>query len=205
MAEAVGPGDRRRVRQLVELGPTRRGGAGRRRRSVLPRRQRRRDRRGVARRTSPSSASPVGRRFPRAWSTACCEWLAERGFGDVETVTAAEESLVFSLPQELRRDLKKSTAAELALHAEAAWRCNDGVRGGWPASAERPRSRRPARWPPSGSGPGWSDVVSVLTSQPRGPGTSARPDRVDRGHQQDGQGRHDDGAAQAPLDTSAAQ
>ena len=33
-------------------------------------------------------------------------WLAERGFGDVETVTAAEESLVFSLPQELRRDLK---------------------------------------------------------------------------------------------------
>jgi 4-hydroxy-3-methylbut-2-enyl diphosphate reductase len=37
-------------------------------------------------------------------------WLADRGYGDVETVTAAEESLVFSLPQELRRDLKKSTS-----------------------------------------------------------------------------------------------
>ena len=36
------------------------------------------------------------------------DWLAARGFGDVETVTAAEESLVFSLPQELRRDLKRA-------------------------------------------------------------------------------------------------
>ena len=33
-------------------------------------------------------------------------WLAERGFGDVEEVTAAEETLVFALPPELRRDLK---------------------------------------------------------------------------------------------------
>ncbi len=33
-------------------------------------------------------------------------WLAERGFGDVETVTAMEESLLFSLPPELRKDMK---------------------------------------------------------------------------------------------------
>lgn len=33
-------------------------------------------------------------------------WLAARGFGDVETVTASEESLLFSLPAELRKDLK---------------------------------------------------------------------------------------------------
>jgi 4-hydroxy-3-methylbut-2-enyl diphosphate reductase len=33
-------------------------------------------------------------------------WLAERGFGDVEEVTSAEETLVFALPPELRRDLK---------------------------------------------------------------------------------------------------
>jgi len=33
-------------------------------------------------------------------------WLAERGYGDVEAVIAAEESLLFSLPNELRRDLK---------------------------------------------------------------------------------------------------
>ena len=33
-------------------------------------------------------------------------WLAERGFGEVETITAIEESLIFAIPQELRRDLK---------------------------------------------------------------------------------------------------
>ena len=34
------------------------------------------------------------------------EWLAERGFEDVQAVTAAEESILFALPTELRRDLK---------------------------------------------------------------------------------------------------
>ncbi|NDI07510.1 MAG: 4-hydroxy-3-methylbut-2-enyl diphosphate reductase [Actinobacteria bacterium] len=33
-------------------------------------------------------------------------FLAERGFSDVRTVTAKEESLLFSLPPELRKDLK---------------------------------------------------------------------------------------------------
>jgi 4-hydroxy-3-methylbut-2-en-1-yl diphosphate reductase len=33
-------------------------------------------------------------------------WLAERGFGDVETVTAMEETLLFALPPELRKELK---------------------------------------------------------------------------------------------------
>ncbi|CAB4538958.1 MAG: 4-hydroxy-3-methylbut-2-enyl diphosphate reductase [Actinobacteria bacterium] len=37
-------------------------------------------------------------------------WLAERGFGDVETVTAMEESLLFSLPPELRKDMKAAEA-----------------------------------------------------------------------------------------------
>ena len=32
--------------------------------------------------------------------------LARRGFGDVETVTAMEEHLLFSMPPELRKDLK---------------------------------------------------------------------------------------------------
>ncbi|MER7171974.1 4-hydroxy-3-methylbut-2-enyl diphosphate reductase [Streptomyces mesophilus] len=40
------------------------------------------------------------------------EWLAQRGYEDVETVKAAEESIVFSLPKELRRDLR-SEAGEL--------------------------------------------------------------------------------------------
>ena len=34
------------------------------------------------------------------------DWLAQRGYGKVETVTAMEESLLFSLPPELRKDLK---------------------------------------------------------------------------------------------------
>ncbi|MFI5987827.1 hypothetical protein ACIBEA_44130, partial [Streptomyces sp. NPDC051555] len=39
-------------------------------------------------------------------------WLAARGYGDVEIVKTAEESIVFSLPKELRRDLR-AEAAEL--------------------------------------------------------------------------------------------
>ena len=34
------------------------------------------------------------------------KWLAERGFGEVETVTASEEHLLFAMPPELRKDLK---------------------------------------------------------------------------------------------------
>ena len=38
-------------------------------------------------------------------------WLAERGYGRVEEVVSAEESLLFSLPKELRRDLKAAGIA----------------------------------------------------------------------------------------------
>ena len=38
--------------------------------------------------------------------------LAERGYVDVEPVTAAEESLLFALPNELRRDLKARGVSE---------------------------------------------------------------------------------------------
>ena len=38
-------------------------------------------------------------------------WLAERGFTAVEEVESAEETLVFALPPELRRDLKAASAA----------------------------------------------------------------------------------------------
>ena len=34
------------------------------------------------------------------------KWLAERGYGEVETVTAMEEHLLFAMPPELRKDLK---------------------------------------------------------------------------------------------------
>lgn len=42
------------------------------------------------------------------------EWLAQRGYGDVELVKAAEESITFSLPKELRRDLREEAAALVA-------------------------------------------------------------------------------------------
>ncbi|HET6481337.1 MAG TPA: 4-hydroxy-3-methylbut-2-enyl diphosphate reductase [Actinoplanes sp.] len=38
--------------------------------------------------------------------------LAERGFGEVTEFTTADERLTFSLPQELRRDMKKAAAAK---------------------------------------------------------------------------------------------
>ncbi len=38
-------------------------------------------------------------------------WLAERGHGPVEAVSTAEETLVFALPPELRRDLKAAAQA----------------------------------------------------------------------------------------------
>jgi 4-hydroxy-3-methylbut-2-en-1-yl diphosphate reductase len=37
-------------------------------------------------------------------------WLAERGYGDVSQVVSAEERLTFSLPHELRRDLRVVSA-----------------------------------------------------------------------------------------------
>ncbi|WP_300678847.1 4-hydroxy-3-methylbut-2-enyl diphosphate reductase [Nocardioides sp.] len=38
-------------------------------------------------------------------------WLADRGFPGAQAVTSAEESLVFALPKELRRDLKAAAQA----------------------------------------------------------------------------------------------
>lgn len=38
------------------------------------------------------------------------DWLAVRGFGEVTEVTTAQETLVFALPQELRRDMKSAAA-----------------------------------------------------------------------------------------------
>ncbi|MGW6458198.1 4-hydroxy-3-methylbut-2-enyl diphosphate reductase [Streptomyces sp. NPDC055078] len=48
------------------------------------------------------------------------EWLTRRGFEDVELVKAAEESITFSLPKELRRDLRAEAAALMAQTAGAA-------------------------------------------------------------------------------------
>jgi 4-hydroxy-3-methylbut-2-enyl diphosphate reductase len=39
-------------------------------------------------------------------------WLAERGYGEVTEVESAQEHLLFALPPELRRDLRKAGIAE---------------------------------------------------------------------------------------------
>lgn len=54
-----------------------------------------------------------GASVPEVLVEGVLEWLAQRGFEDVELVKAAEESITFSLPKELRRDLR-AEAAELS-------------------------------------------------------------------------------------------
>ena len=39
-------------------------------------------------------------------------WLDERGYGPAEEVVSAEEDLMFSLPKELRRDIKAARGAQ---------------------------------------------------------------------------------------------
>lgn len=47
-----------------------------------------------------------GASVPEVLVEGVLEWLTQRGFEDVEIVKAAEESITFSLPKELRRDLR---------------------------------------------------------------------------------------------------
>ena len=51
---------------------------------------------------------------PRTWSTGVLAFLAERGYPDAQAVHSAEESLIFALPPELRRDLAAAAAAAQA-------------------------------------------------------------------------------------------
>ncbi len=51
-----------------------------------------------------------GASVPEELVTGVLAWLAERGFGDVEEVEQTKETLIFSLPTELRKDLKAKQA-----------------------------------------------------------------------------------------------
>jgi 4-hydroxy-3-methylbut-2-enyl diphosphate reductase len=55
-----------------------------------------------------------GASVPESLVEGVLAYLAERGFPDARAVHTAEESLVFSLPKELRRDLKAAAAARAA-------------------------------------------------------------------------------------------
>ena len=52
-----------------------------------------------------------GASVPDILVTEVLDFLAGHGFGNVEEVTTAEETLVFALPPELRRDMKAAAAA----------------------------------------------------------------------------------------------
>ncbi|QGV78780.1 4-hydroxy-3-methylbut-2-enyl diphosphate reductase [Streptomyces ficellus] len=52
-----------------------------------------------------------GASVPEVLVEGVLEWLSQRGFEDVELVKSAEESITFSLPKELRRDLRAEAAA----------------------------------------------------------------------------------------------
>jgi 4-hydroxy-3-methylbut-2-enyl diphosphate reductase len=52
-----------------------------------------------------------GASVPEILVSEVLDWLAERGYPDVETVKAAEERLVFALPHELRRAEKAAQSA----------------------------------------------------------------------------------------------
>jgi 4-hydroxy-3-methylbut-2-enyl diphosphate reductase len=47
-----------------------------------------------------------GASVPEILVTDVLKTLAEHGYSDVETITATEESLLFALPPELRKDMK---------------------------------------------------------------------------------------------------
>jgi 4-hydroxy-3-methylbut-2-enyl diphosphate reductase len=51
-----------------------------------------------------------GASVPESLVTAVLGWLAEHGFGDIEEVESARETLTFALPPELRRDIKAMPA-----------------------------------------------------------------------------------------------
>jgi 4-hydroxy-3-methylbut-2-enyl diphosphate reductase len=52
-----------------------------------------------------------GASVPEILVTSVLGWLADRGFADVSEVTSAEEHMIFSLPPELRRDVRERAAA----------------------------------------------------------------------------------------------
>ncbi|WP_149184194.1 4-hydroxy-3-methylbut-2-enyl diphosphate reductase [Streptomyces sp. TRM49041] len=52
-----------------------------------------------------------GASVPEVLVEGVLEWLSKRGFEDVGIVKAAEESITFSLPKELRRDLRAEAAS----------------------------------------------------------------------------------------------
>ena len=101
------PGHRGRLGQLLQLGPAGRGRARGGGQGLVPDRQRRRDRPGLARRAWTSVGVTSGASVPDDLVQGVLDYLVERGFPAAREERLTEESLVFALPPELRRDLRR--------------------------------------------------------------------------------------------------
>ena len=113
--------------------------AGRRRR--LPHRLRPRDRRRAGSTACATVGVTSGASVPEVLVRGVLDHLAERGWGDVEEITTAEETLTFSLPRELRPARACDRAAR---SGRLGGFCIDGTRRRCrqPEQAERQHERR---------------------------------------------------------------
>ena len=117
------------------------------------------------------------------------DWLAERGYADVEEVVSAEESLLFALPPELRRDMKAAAVPAEAGRRLPVVRPGGGRRRRRPA---RPGRRRPpsstrtsSSWSRSSASKVGEAFALHTASTPPGRSAAstgpARPSRVEPG------------------------
>ena len=101
IAPRVRPGHRRRLAELLQLGPPGRGGARRRRRRRVPRGRCLRHRPGLAGRRGQVGVTS-GASVPDDLVSGVLDRLAASGFDTVSVVEAVPERMVFALPRELR-------------------------------------------------------------------------------------------------------
>ena len=114
IAADVRPRARRRLAQLLQLGPARRGGARRRApaASYLVDDAAEIDQAWLEGVTTVGLTS--GASVPEDLVDGVLDWLAERGYADVQEVESAQEHLLFALPPELRRDLRAAGMSDSA-------------------------------------------------------------------------------------------
>ena len=94
-----------------------------------------------------------GASVPEILVSEVLDWLAERGFPDVETVKAAEERLVFALPHELRSRSAARRPPPSAADAAGRGGAGERVSGGRPTG--------------SGTGPGPRRWRCAMVGKPR--------------------------------------
>ena len=135
--------------------PAGRGRAGARRQGRLPGGLRRRDRRGLAGRRRHGRRDQRRLACPRCWSATCSPGWPSAATTTSRRCARRRRDLLFSLPKELRRDLKAAEAAQAARATEAAGPAAPTGRAR-AAAVAAPACRRTSSWLAQG------DVVQQL-------------------------------------------